>query len=645
MTYQNPQNNSLDEIQALLVSAKTMLHAFERWLNDKTTDMPPQILLEFDSCWNSYYSLFEAWKAKDTEQLVTNLIAHYIEVGQLWESLRDRVEVTPEWQQQLDEQRAQLRDKLAKVGGDAAIERLADVERHINAAREALENRRRRDSVNPEAPPSPTPRPQAELRNNPVSPMAITSISPSTSPRISSSPTSGSPATTQFSVTAEQLARLMSGYAPPGVLTNEQLAHEVVMDPDFKIERKHNELEDRVRNIATKAFFDSMREDFENEEYGRWAPGLLTDIKDRLLTLAPQYSATRTEIEEVLDIALIAQQIEKDVFDVRKCLSFVIATMRKLCAPVRDQAVDDLTKIKDLPTAFQRILELLDLMNLDLSNFRLRVLRPYLKSTAVEFERAKFSEALRSGLVGLSRTRDWLKAAIKSLQDIAAQRNPENVETPENRVRYEQVYNEALLSYLFSSTLIDRFNVPETFLLDIERLASYQNEIQAVTIAAALLMLCKNFADPSDPIRRDPASPALRKLRDKIFILLRHGDTTIDSLSAEITATVSPTAPLPPDRQALIRSMVDKTLSYKDTVYSLLSRRLQAVMRGHLQGGHFPKKETIVSHGFEWVAKELEKLSSKVYVLAKHNREVYAQWYDDIISEIMEEGTVVEANA
>ncbi|RUS18704.1 T-complex protein 11-domain-containing protein [Endogone sp. FLAS-F59071] len=644
MTHQNLQNHSLDEMQALLVSAKTMLHAFERWLNDKATNMPPQTLLEFDSCWNSYYSLFEAWKAKDTEQLVTNLIAHYIEMGQLWESLRDRVEVTPEWQQQLDEQRAQLREKLAKVGGDAAIERLAEVERHINAAREALESRHQRDSVNPEAPPSPTPRPQAELRNNPVSPMAIASISPSTSPRISS-PTNGPSATTQFSVTAEQLSRLMNGYAPPGVLTNEQLAHEVVMDPDFKIERRQNELEDRIRNIATKAFFDSMREDFENEEYGRWAPGLLTDIKDRLLVLAPQNSATRTEIEEVLDIALITQQIEKDVFDVRKCLSFVIATMRKLCAPVRDQAVDDLTKIKDLPTAFQRILELLDLMNLDLSNFRLRVLRPYLKSTAVEYERAKFSEALRSGLVGLSRTRDWLKAAIKSLQDIAAQRNPENVESPGNRVRYEQVYNEALLSYLFSSTLIDRFNVPETFLLDVERLASYQNEIQAITIAAALLMLCKNFADPSDPIRRDPASPALRKLRDKIFILLRHGDTTIDNLSAEIAATVSPTAPLPPDRQALVRSMVDKTLSYKDTVYSLLSRRLQAVMRGHLQGGHFPKKETIVSHGFEWVAKELENLSAKVYVLAKHNREVYAQWYDDIISEIMEEGTVVEANA
>ncbi|RUS25754.1 T-complex protein 11-domain-containing protein [Jimgerdemannia flammicorona] len=627
--------------QALLASAKTMLNAFEQWLNQNPTEQTPQTLAEFDECWNTYYSLFEAWKSKDTEQLVTNMIAHYIEMGQLWESVRDRAS-SADWQQQLDEQRTQLRDRIAKVGGEAAMERLAEVERRINAAREALENRRRHDSVNPEIPPSPTPRPQAESRNNPVP--SIPTVSPPTSPRIPSSPRLGSPSGTQFIASAEQLARLMSAYAPPGPMSNEQLAHEVVMDPDFKIERKRNEMEDRIRDIATKAFFDAMREDFENEEYSRWAPGLLGDIKERLLALAPPNSAIRTEINEVLDIELITQQIGKDVFDVRKCLAYVIATMRKLCAPIRDQVVNDLAKINDLPNSFQHILELLDLMNLDLVNFRLRVLRPYLKSTAIDYERTKFSEALRSGQIGLSRTRDWLKSAVKSLQDIAAQRNPENVDRPENRVRYEHVYNDALLSYLFSTTLIDRLNVPETLVLDVDRLASYQNEIQAITITAALLMLCKNFAAPDDPIRRDPASPALRRLRDKIFALLLRGDTTIDGLSLEIAATVSPSASLPPERQALIRSMVDKTISYKDTVYSLLSRRLQSVLRAHLQTGQFAKKETITSHGFEWVRKELEKLSGKIYVLAKHNREVYAQWYDQIIGEVMEEEATTRAS-
>src|SRR5207253_842042 len=77
-------------------------------------------------------------------------------------------------------------------------------------------------------------------------------FSPSTSP-----PTSPS----QPSMNAD-LHRIMRslGAHDGDDLTNEQLAHEIIIDPEFELQPpKRTELEERVKSMATKAFFDSAR--------------------------------------------------------------------------------------------------------------------------------------------------------------------------------------------------------------------------------------------------------------------------------------------------------------------------------------------------------------------------------------------------
>jgi hypothetical protein len=350
--------------------------------------------------------------------------------------------------------------------------------------------------------------------------------------------------------------------------------------------------------------------------------------------LVPPTSPLQSSINEILDIDLIKQQTKVGIYNIRNGIVYITNTMLQICAPVRDEQIQELKNVTDLAEIFKRILEILDQMRLDLANYRVKAFRSYLKEHAVDYERRKFEQALKSNRLTLDRTRAWLTPTIDSLLRTVAERNPENVYLPQHKhnhgIKFDQVYNEALVSFIFQQSIIDKNSCPETFLLDVERLWNFQNEGQAINIVAALLMLTKNVASNHANFSSDDDN--LSKLKDTLFVLLLDGDTTIDNLAAEILNYLP--SSLSSETQSLVKSMVSKTLSQSDKVFSLLSRRIQSVVKQHLQTGQFPKKETLAQYG---VAKELEQLSKKICVLGRYNREVYASWYDTIIKEYLNE--------
>ncbi|RKP33304.1 hypothetical protein BJ085DRAFT_27657 [Dimargaris cristalligena] len=118
----------------------------------------------------------------------------------------------------------------------------------------------------------------------------------------------------------------------------------------------------------------------------------------------------------------------------------------------------------------------------------------------------------------------------------------------------------------------------------------------------------------------------VRQLKDKLLELLRHDDTKVDHLVAEIQRVINgggsssdqhhhqgsgggeATPPSPattflgsqpqPPSSAMVRSMVLKTLNYSDPVYNLLSRRLQNLLRTWLlYPGHYAKPAAGDSNG------------------------------------------------
>ncbi|KAF9921407.1 T-complex protein 11 [Modicella reniformis] len=216
--------------------------------------------------------------------------------------------------------------------------------------------------------------------------------------------------------------------------------------------------EDLIRSIARKAYFDKIREETEQGHLSKWISPLLTSIRERLLEMVQPESTRYQQITKILDLEFVQQQVDKGVFDIKTALLGVVRMMAQLCAPVRDlkmsgiqrdleaiasipltaspslsNATDNTAETtkpktktkakaelkttsgppKDLVNVLQDILETLDLMVMDLANFRLAIARPKLEKQAIPYEQNAFRGALAKEEVSLTSTEGWLREAAK----------------------------------------------------------------------------------------------------------------------------------------------------------------------------------------------------------------------------------------
>ncbi|KAJ8791602.1 hypothetical protein J1605_020324 [Eschrichtius robustus] len=110
--------------------------------------------------------------------------------------------------------------------------------------------------------------------------------------------------------------------------------------------------------------------------------------------LTPGGNRLRNQICEVLDTDLIRQQAEHSAVDIQGLANYVISTMGKLCAPVRDDDIRELKATCNTVDVLRQIFHVLDLMKMDMVNFTIRSLRPHLQRQLVDYERTKFQEIL-----------------------------------------------------------------------------------------------------------------------------------------------------------------------------------------------------------------------------------------------------------
>lgn len=225
-----------------------MLTLFESWLKAHGRPGATAARLAFVQAWNEYTVLFESWKSRDCTQLTYNMIGYYVELSTLRQTMiaqQNDPSVGDQLQQQLDE----IKIKLEKLGGSTALENL---QRALELSSSSTSTgRKKQQQIN-------TPR----------------------SPEFDTEFESQQNAKNQHT-NGDQLGHLLNGYAPDSGLTNEQLAHELIMDPEFKLMRHEptNDLEKRVRMMAEKAFFDKVAQDIEQGKPELSLPSLIVDVK------------------------------------------------------------------------------------------------------------------------------------------------------------------------------------------------------------------------------------------------------------------------------------------------------------------------------------------------------------------------------
>jgi hypothetical protein len=173
---------------------------------------------------------------------------------------------------------------------------------------------------------------------------------------------------------------------------------------------------------------------------------------------------------------------------------------------------------------------------------RLRQLAPVIKDHGVDYERTKFQERLDSGLT-LART-------IASVQSAIAQaRQLEVVNEPALRsgtvASFVAVHTLVLMSTITCAQLAQPDNVPETLLLDVQRLEEMQRHYHVAVNHFTLLTHVSNFLGTHAPtvqesVKRNVIEATAKNIIDDIYLEVYDTDMVCGAALAAITALEIP---------------------------------------------------------------------------------------------------------
>ena len=216
--------------------------------------------------------------------------------------------------------------------------------------------------------------------------------------------------------------------ALPGRMTNEQLAHELLLDPTFQLDEhggpnsSENPTFYRIRETFHNAFWNSLVDDLTLGRpcYIR-VIRVLAEIRDGINDLAGSRSSGN--ITEIVDLDFIQTQADKGLYCWDSCMRLIgsiVEVVQLVQAPARDQQTKDKWKevkvamekaaadAADQPRSFCRALEFLldrvNAMRIDAANARLRLIAPVLRDHGTDYERGKLADKIKDGSLTLERT-------------------------------------------------------------------------------------------------------------------------------------------------------------------------------------------------------------------------------------------------
>ncbi|KAL5102918.1 T-complex protein 11-like protein 1 [Taenia crassiceps] len=301
-------------------------------------------------------------------------------------------------------------------------------------------------------------------------------------------------------VTIDQLAEAANSFYKMSIV------HEISVDSNFKMERKEEPLERDIKETMHRAFWDVQRSHL-NADPPNYEPalGLLKEVRQSLESLTlPHQTTLRAQIAERLDIETAeAEWRRTGHLRLEAFAEPLVDMLAQWCAPVRDPDVARLRDISDPIEFFRQAFAVLELMHMDLANFTIRKMRPYIRQQAGEYEREKFDTLLKvqekAGIDGLAITREWIREAFENLQSHTSSDTPLAPPTPNNILR------EAYLALLVWQPTCE---FPETVAVDAKRILELSDCLaRTVTLASLVLVVCNAVATASVSLSLRTPSP------------------------------------------------------------------------------------------------------------------------------------------
>lgn len=349
-------------------------------------------------------------------------------------------------------------------------------------------------------------------------------------------------------------------------------------------------LRDKVEDLVHKAFWDEAMESLSNPEPSLQLPRLKSLYQDLLIALRPLLPSQDPVITTLSSpLPPTSSPLDSAIMHLRE----VVTCLRKRCAPIQDEELDDLLRSLDEPPprtsrpislatlvvdTVKSIHKISDSMKERLSQFVLgsmteQQLQSTISKQAKTKERQDILDIWKSWRVEISWLM-WLQNYQPSFQ----------VSSEAAESQFKWIVR--LVQALGSSTPIScqlptsepqtiENSLPSIFFFSTPALLELQNYLQALVIAASLRTLIRV---PQGAQANDTMS-----LMERLWILLKaeiveepgSGDTKLVHLADEVVrARQLDGTVLSGEEETRLRGAVARTLCYNDPVFVLLQKRL-----------------------------------------------------------------------
>ncbi|KAL4930040.1 IQ calmodulin-binding motif domain protein [Aspergillus undulatus] len=528
-----------EQEQDLISKARELLTAFEQVASLLSSGCcsPATISTEIQTLcegYNVFFSAFHAWKTHDSSVLIEIMLAQFIELELIWQTVKDDQAggVADDYRQGIRQNQILL---LAR------LKRLAGSDRAMQMVRDALKKAKRQKKKS--ASKRVIPR-SAEVASASTNTEALTE-------------SVASPISESFNIVdSAVLQELEKQRSSPHerftkILTalpeNRALVHELLVNKEFKIEEK-SYTEPRKRVMEHMCAL--MRQDVEAGSGTNWIVAMATVIQDRLLRSLRPGNSLHVLISEVLDPKLIESQCKAGAFSYDAFFNFMNTILPKLCAPYRDPVVSAFAEDSsgDVIDRLARLMGIIDLLSLDHTNFMIQVAAPQLIQEAPGYEQRTFERGLQDGSLSIRKSRRFWRTHRKIIADEMRKRDPESIHG-EPQPPASKIYAHGLTDLVFSNAPVSDDLIPETLELDRQRLSTLHAQAFKIVATASILLTAKNL------LKRD-ARAQWKAEADRI-LSLNFNDVSPDRIQSILEST----HPMPHTARTQLAATIRRVLS------------------------------------------------------------------------------------
>ncbi len=589
----------------LIEKAKNLLLSFDPLLTSLLASPSSAQLESLSEAHASFQTAFIAWKDRDSSVLLDTMLAQFVELDAIWQSVKNDKDghVASDYREGIQQNQTLLLFRL---------KRLAGTERAMKMIKEAVRKSRR---ANARKKPVGDARPRAAAHPTPdASAPSLTPIEASVSD------------TSADAITGRKAAPLLPD--------NRTIMHELAINKEYRIDIKPRT---DMRENVIREVSETMRQGFESELGDVFVVAMAETIREKLLSLVVPGKSLHTLISESLDTSMIANQVKMGAFSYRQFFSFMSSLLPKICAPVRDAEVKALAEDSN-EDPIERLAKLnyvIDLLSIDHANFSLQMNAPLLLKEATSYEQRCFAKTF--GDRPLVRTTQWWSRAKKRAEEEMARRSNGSTSSPALRVTADKIYMQGLVDLAVAVPEVAEADMPETLDLDRARINRIRTDMLRMVVISAILLTAKNL------MRRDVRSQWKEQAQ-------RMWDLPFDEMQPFIGAIESRYA-LPPTTKTQLSGTIERILldgrnrQVTHAVVKVLLQKIKTHVYTRLSASSSEERvkaastasQVLSSGGLPEFVVHIGAVVDELHKVAEVDREAHGQWYDSVIESVSKE--------